>query len=260
MSPFNEDVRETIETTRLAFVATVSADGHPNVSPKASLAIHDDTHLSFANIASPNTIENLIHNPHIEANAVNFLTRRGYRFKGTAEIFEDGPVFNVIKRRLRDREGPEYPCHHGVLITVESVLPLVSPAYTHLEGADENTIREAWLKRYDMPSTPPKHTTDAYKEVVRVMLGFRTMEEMEEVFSRPIVCEAIKSFENVLTETRSLKQPDEYALAATVEKHILSIADDDRGTLEALFNDSEHHELPAEDLELQIAELWNGRR
>jgi len=260
MLPFNKDIRETIETTRLAFVATVSVGGQPNVSPKASLAIHDDTHLSFANIASPNTIENLTHNPRVEANVVNFLTRRGYRFKGTAEIFEDGPVFQVIKQRLHDREGPEYPCHHGVLITVESVLPLVSPAYIHLEGANENTVREAWLKRYEMTSSPPKHTTEAYKEVVRVMLGFRTMEEMEEVFSRPIVCDAINSFEKALRETRKLKQPDEYALAATVEKHILSIAEDDREKLETLFNDSEHHELPPEELELKIAELWNGQR
>ena len=257
MALIDDDMREIIESTRLAFVATVSADGRPNLSPKASLTVWDDTHLSFANIASPNTIENLGHNPAVEVNVVNFLARRGYRFKGTAEVFDSGPVFDRIKKTLSEREGPEYPCYHGVLITVETAAPLMSPGYAFIPGATEAAFREMWAQRYGVATGPSAAQIDAYKEVVRVMLGFRTKEEMEDVFARPLVWEAVKSLDKALDETRQHNQPDEFALARAVEQALLTAQVEERENLEALFNDPDHHELPAEYLEQRISALWN---
>ena len=80
MAIITDDMRQIIAATRLAFIATVNADGTPNLSPKSSLDVLDGNHLGFANIASPNTVQNLRTNPAIEINAIDIFARRGYRF------------------------------------------------------------------------------------------------------------------------------------------------------------------------------------
>jgi hypothetical protein len=57
-----EDMKRVVEEQRLAFVATVDADGTPNLSPKGTIAVLDDDHLMFADLASPHTVENLRRN------------------------------------------------------------------------------------------------------------------------------------------------------------------------------------------------------
>ena len=42
-----------IAELRLCYVATVTPDGKPNLSPKGSLRVVDDDHLAFADIMSP---------------------------------------------------------------------------------------------------------------------------------------------------------------------------------------------------------------
>src|SRR6185436_33120 len=49
---------------RLGFVATVTAEGRPNLSPKGTTTLWDEEHLMFADLASPGTIENLATHPH----------------------------------------------------------------------------------------------------------------------------------------------------------------------------------------------------
>jgi len=52
-------MKQAVEDQRLAFVATVDADGTPNLSPKGTITVLDDDHLMFADLASPGTVANL---------------------------------------------------------------------------------------------------------------------------------------------------------------------------------------------------------
>ena len=73
--------------TAVRFVATVTAEGRPNLSPKGgTTTLWDEEHLMFADLASPGTIENLATNPHVEINVVDPILRKGYRFKATAAV------------------------------------------------------------------------------------------------------------------------------------------------------------------------------
>ena len=54
---------------------------------------------------------------------------------------------------------------------------------------------------------PIKSELDAYKEATRVMLGFRTREEMENVFRRVLVWKAMLRLEDALATTRARRQP-----------------------------------------------------
>ena len=151
MGILTEDMKRTVREQRLAFVATVCADGTPNLSPKGTIAVWDDDHLIFADLASPGTMENLRNNPSIEINVVDAFVRKGYRFKGTAEIPTSGPK---PAASVADYTGPERGIRTGlsasirdvVLIKVEHAAPLISPAYD--SGAEESQVRNQWEEHW----------------------------------------------------------------------------------------------------------------
>ncbi len=74
-------------------------------------------------------------------NVVDPIVRKGYRFKGNAEVLSSGSTFDDIVTFYRER-GVSGPIHHVVLVQVERVLPLVSPAYD--SGATEAEVRARW--------------------------------------------------------------------------------------------------------------------
>src|SRR5215469_8709572 len=90
MGIITEEMRVVVNGQRLGFVATVCANGTPNLSPKGTTLVWDANHLVFADIRSPTTIKNLTCNPAIEINVVDPIRRKGYRFKGQARIVTQG--------------------------------------------------------------------------------------------------------------------------------------------------------------------------
>ena len=101
MGILTAEMKAAVDDIRLCFVATASRDGMPNASPKGSLTVWDDDHLAFANIASPRTIKNIKENPKLEINTIDQVSRRGFRFNGTGEIFERGDVFDYVANDTR---------------------------------------------------------------------------------------------------------------------------------------------------------------
>ncbi|MDQ2715165.1 MAG: pyridoxamine 5'-phosphate oxidase family protein [Chloroflexota bacterium] len=136
-----EDMQRVVREQRLGFAATVCLDGTPNLSPKGTTMVWDDEHLIFADICSPDTVENLWHNPVIEINVVDPIVRKGYRFKGTATIFREGAQFEELLAFYRSR-GILSPIQSIVLVKVERASSLISPAYDN--GASEDEIRTRW--------------------------------------------------------------------------------------------------------------------
>lgn len=140
------DMRAIIRAAHLCFAATVTPDGRPNVSPKGTIRVWDDTHLFFLDIASPGTRENLAHSPWIEINVVEQLSRRGYRFFGRGEMH--GPETPTYIESVRQVYGNSVPASLPpgvVLIEVERAEPLLSPAYWR--DTDEVAIRADWRNR-----------------------------------------------------------------------------------------------------------------
>jgi uncharacterized protein len=152
MGILTADMRRMVET-QLGFVATVCADGTPNLSPKGSTAVWDDDHLVFADLRSPGTVENLRANASVEINVVDQLVRKGYRFKGTGAVHTGGEVFERAVRfyeargtvRARDR------IRGIVIVTVQRALPVTSPSYD--VGATEDELRARYLAR--LTAGPP---------------------------------------------------------------------------------------------------------
>ena len=141
MAILTAEMKRLVEGQRLGYVATVCPDGTPNLSPKGNTAVWDDDHLVFADIRSPGSVTNIRLNPTVEVNVVDPIARKGYRFKGNAEVLSSGSTFDDIVTFYRER-GVSGPIHHVVLVQVERVLPLVSPAYD--SGATEAEVRARW--------------------------------------------------------------------------------------------------------------------
>ena len=158
MAIITEDMARMVAELRLCYVATVTPDGKPNLSPKGSLRVINGEELAFADIMSPATIRNLRSNPYIEVNIVHPFLRRGYRFKGRCEIVTEGEIFDLVANELWEREGRQYPVNAVVRITVQTALPVRSPAYVFNKGVKEDDVRRIWLERYGVQ--PLKSTQD----------------------------------------------------------------------------------------------------
>lgn len=142
MGILTENIKEFVREQKLGFIATVCPDGTANLSPKGTTNIWDDDHLIFADIHSPGTIKNLLGNPSIEINVVDVFLRKGYRFKGTGTVLTGGKLFEECLAYYRNA-GLSHPVRNIVMVKIDRVLPLVSPAYDN--GASESEIRNKWI-------------------------------------------------------------------------------------------------------------------
>ncbi|MGA2764373.1 MAG: pyridoxamine 5'-phosphate oxidase family protein [Spirochaetia bacterium] len=103
------------------WIATAAKDGTPNVSIKGSLRLVDDEHLLFADIFSLKTRKNLLENPRVAIMVYEEASRRGYAFKGAAELFPSGPLYDqtveAIHKAMPQLPAPKYV----VRVSVESI-------------------------------------------------------------------------------------------------------------------------------------------
>ena len=144
------DIKTIIEKSLLCFVATVNTDGSPNVSPKSTLKVFDDTRLIFANIASPNTIENIKRDPRVEINCIDVFLRRGYRFRGTASIYNGtNPIFLELEKNIKKELGHKIPVFDAVIINIRKITPVLSPAYTFIDGINEDDLKHSYKSKYE---------------------------------------------------------------------------------------------------------------
>ncbi len=138
---------QVIREQRLGFVATVNADGTPNLSPKGTFAVVDAATVTFAEIRSPGTLRNLATNPAVEVNFVDAFTRRGCRLFGTARIVRRGdPGFDRLLPLFADHGSLVLRTRAVVVIAVTRAMDLSSPAYD--DGASEDKLRRAWTDRF----------------------------------------------------------------------------------------------------------------
>ena len=143
MTEISDSLKKFLDEQKLGYVATVSPDGTPNLSPKGTIIAWDKTTIAFADIRSPNTMKNLASNPNVEINVVDPLLRKGFRIKGTASIIKDGQNYDAILNYYRER-GVKSPIGAIVLVAVTEISEVTSPLYDL--GFTEEEMKEKWKK------------------------------------------------------------------------------------------------------------------
>ena len=140
-----DEISNFLDSQKLGYVATVSSDFKPNVSPKGTIARWDSNTLVFADIRSPDTITNLQQNPHVEISVIDPLIRRGYLFAGIAKIITTGDVFERALEFYRQK-GIKSPINSIIYVNISNVTKVTSPLYDL--GMSETEIKSKWQKDF----------------------------------------------------------------------------------------------------------------
>ena len=141
MTVITSEIKTFLEIQKLGYVATVSSDGKPNISPKGTIIAWSDNILAFANIRSPDTLMNLQTNPFVEINVIDPFSRKGYLFTGTAKIIKNTPLYVEILNHYRTN-GIKSPINSIVIVDISSVSEVTSPLYDL--GQTEEEIKLKW--------------------------------------------------------------------------------------------------------------------
>jgi uncharacterized protein len=147
MPALTEPMMELVRKQRLGYVATVSPEGHPKVSPKGSVTVWDADHLVFVDIESPNTVKNLVKNPLTEINVVDPFLRKGYRFSGKATVLHAGELYFKVLEHYKAEGADIRRVRSVVMVEVTHALPLLSPVYA--EGFTEGEVRRLWEEYHE---------------------------------------------------------------------------------------------------------------
>ncbi len=147
MTLITQKIKDFLNFQKLGYVATVSSDGKPNLSPKGTIIGWNSSTLAFADIRSPDTINNLQRNPHVEINVIDPFSRKGYLFKGVTRIVTDGILFEEILSHYR-HNGIKSPIKSIVLVDVSSISDVTSPLYDL--GVSEQNIKSKWKKHFEV--------------------------------------------------------------------------------------------------------------
>ena len=142
----SKEIENFLNVQKLGYVATISSNNTPNLSPKGTIIAWDENNLAFADIRSPNTIKNLEENPNLEINVVDPLLRKGYRFSGKGSIIREGDDFEAILQKYREN-GIKSEIKAIVLVRVEKISEVTSPLYDL--GISESEIKQKWKKHFN---------------------------------------------------------------------------------------------------------------
>ena len=139
------EIKNFLNIQKLGYVATVSSDGLPNISPKGTIIAWSSEILAFADIRSPDTVKNLQNNPNVEINVIDPLLRKGYLFKGVARLINSGLQYDEILQYYRDN-GITSPINAIILVDVSYVSDVTSPLYDM--GISEDEIKSKWKNHF----------------------------------------------------------------------------------------------------------------
>ena len=126
----NESVREAARRSVLCWLATVDAEGQPNVSPKEVWAIVDEQHVVVAHIASPISARNIAQHPQVCLSFVDVFVQKGFKLIGTArEVCAGEAEFASWAKPLLAMVGQRFSIQSVLVVHVKSVAAIVAPSY-----------------------------------------------------------------------------------------------------------------------------------
>ncbi len=99
-------------------VGTVDKGGQPQLSLKGSMMVYDSETLAYWERAKRTALENVADNPKVTVLYNNMTDRIRWRFYGTAEVHESGPIRNDVMSRTVEAELERDPERLGVAVLV----------------------------------------------------------------------------------------------------------------------------------------------
>ncbi|WP_273277019.1 pyridoxamine 5'-phosphate oxidase family protein [Maribacter polysiphoniae] len=143
------DITEYINRSVLCWLATVSAENIPNVSPKEIFNYYGADKIIIANIASPQTIRNIKQNENVCISFIDILVQKGFQLKGKARIIEKtNSDFLEMEKTLSKMTRGKFPFSSITEITIEQTKPIIAPKYILYPETTEKEQIESAKKAY----------------------------------------------------------------------------------------------------------------
>lgn len=142
-------VLRDIDEAVLCWLATVSPDGVPNVSPKEIFCADGDEAILIAHIASPVSVANLRAHPVVCVSFIDVFRQEGFKIVGRAALAAPGePDFATWSAPLAALAGPSFPIKAAIRVTPEKVARILPPSRVFMPGRDREEELAATYRRY----------------------------------------------------------------------------------------------------------------
>lgn len=126
----SNEVQISAARSVLCWLATVNADGQPNVSPKEIFCAFDTEHLVIANIASPTSVRNIEVNPLVCVSFIDVFVQKGFKVAGAARnIRRQDTDFSHWAAPLEAKAGVRFPIHSVLVVRATAIEPILAPSY-----------------------------------------------------------------------------------------------------------------------------------
>ena len=145
------EIKEYINRSVLCWLATVSNENVPNVSPKEIFNYYGTDKIIIANIASPQTVRNIKQNENVCVSFIDILVQKGFQVKGKAKIIKKtDSEFSEMEKVLTEMTGGDFPFLTITEIIVEEAKPIIAPKYILYPETTETEQIENAKKTYKL--------------------------------------------------------------------------------------------------------------
>ncbi len=123
MVALTPEIKESLQVAKVAFLATASKNGIPNVVPIAAFKVRDEGTLLISDQYFNKTLTNLKQNPEI---ALSWWAEKGgYQVKGTVTVHTNDEIFRENCAWMKE-SWPKFSPKSAVLVKITGVY-LVKP-------------------------------------------------------------------------------------------------------------------------------------
>jgi len=149
------EIIASIQASVLCWLATVSPDGQPSVSPKEAFTHDGEGRLLIANITSPQSQRNLSAQPSVCVSFIDVFVQKGYQVYGEAALVQAGePAFAGCEEKLKALIGTQYPYRSVFVIQPTQVCPIIAPSYKLFPEKTVEALRHEAYQTYGVERIP----------------------------------------------------------------------------------------------------------
>ncbi len=99
-------------------LASVSADGEPDIGFKGSMMVFDNESLAYWERTRRQHMKNIKENPKVVVLFRDAKTKVSWRFHGKATLYEDGPIRDQVMARTVKEELDKDPERKGAAVVI----------------------------------------------------------------------------------------------------------------------------------------------
>lgn len=120
MAKITNEMRETLEKTRVPIVATATKDGKPNAVPITFTKVIADDEILVMDNFMQKTRQNIEANPRMAVSVWDMDSKKAFQFKGRARVESAGKTFDEGVQWVRSK-APQLNPKAAIIVKVDEI-------------------------------------------------------------------------------------------------------------------------------------------